>query len=349
MHATRSIPMPGSRPGVTLVEMLVVIGCIAALLALLVPAVQGARESARLTRCGSNLRQIGIAVAAHEQIRQLLPTTVTSGTIGAWDMFDPRAGSSHSWLVQILPQLDEQPLYDRFDLRDSVFSPRADGGRGPQAERLATLLCPSDPGGGQGFADDELTAGLECGRGNYAAWASPYHVEYQHAHPGVLAWRQRPRLTDVTDGLQSALMATEIKTGRQRWDARGAWAIGWNGTCVLAYDMHPAEETGRFRHSLLSLGHTQRPNVASSRVNVDVLYACPDPRGAERAGMPCASWAPFGMWHYLSSAPRSFHRGGVQALWADGRVTFLTDDVDEIVMAYALGESDGRGDRVAAR
>jgi len=339
------------RPGFSLVEMLVVIAILAMLLALLVPAVQSARESARRVQCGSNLRQIGIAVHVRQDVRNQLPTTVTSGTVGFWDMFDPRTGTSHSWIVQILPFLEEQTLFDRFELDRNLFDPLAASEAGPEAARPAILVCPSDDAGSEAFSDDQLTAGRPCGRGNYAAWASPYHVEYQHRYPAVLAWRGGPaRLADVTDGLQNTLMASEVRAGRTAADARGAWAVGWNGASVLAYDMHhDGDDAGPFRHSWLSLGHTQRPNVGDPNINVDVLYACPDPEAAARRRMPCATWSPWGTWHYLSSGPRSRHPGGVQSLWADGHVTFLEDGVDEIAMAYLIAINDGRRANLAAR
>lgn len=343
--------LAGRRRGFSLVEMLVVIAILSMLLALLVPAVQSARESARRIQCGSHLRQLGIAVHARHDARKLLPTTVSSGAVGAWQMFDPRAGTSHSWIVQILPFLEEQALFDRFDLERSLFEPGDGSGPGPEAARPAILVCPSDDAGGEAFRHPSLTGGRPCGRGNYAAWASPYHVDYQHLYPGVLAWREKPaRLASVTDGLQNTMMVSELRAGRAAEDARGAWAVGWNGASVLAYDMHhDGEDPGPFRHAALSLGHCQRPNIRDPGVNVDVLYACPDPDGTARAGMPCNTWRPWGTWLYLSSAPRSRHPGGVHSLWADGRVTFLDDGVDEIALAYLIAIDDGRQANLAVR
>ncbi len=339
-----------TRRGMTLVELLVVISIIAVLIALLLPAVQEAREAARRTKCGANLKQVGLAIHAHHEARRELPKAVISGTVGFWDDFDPRAGTSHSWVVQILPYLEEQPLYDRFDLEQNLFVPPEGGGLGPAAARLPVLICPSDGGGGGSFVDPDLTRDQPCGRGNYAAWASPYHVEYQHRYPALLAWRDHPRLRDATEGLHATLVASEMRAGVRPGDARGAWAVGWNGASVLAFDMHhEPPDGGAFRHSIFSLGHTQRPNVGTMEINADVLYKCPESAASEQAGMPCGEWQPFGMWFYLSSAPRSRHRGGVQALWGDSRVSFLADDVDEIAMAYLIAIGDGRRESLVSR
>jgi len=270
MHRSRR---SARRRGVTLVEMLVVIGILAALVAILVPSVQGVREAARRLQCGSNLRQVGLAVLGYHDAQVRLPTTVSSGVVDVNDMFDPRAGTSHSWLVQVLPYLEEEPLFSRFDLRRSLFAaPSEAGDEGPQAARLPILVCPSEGAAGPPFRHDSLTADRPCGRGNYAAWASPYHVEYQHLHPGVLGWRERPRMRDVTDGQSATLLATEVRSGDDPADARGTWAVGWNAASVVAFDMHAVGEGRRpFRHWVLSVGHTQRPNLRDAKVNADVL------------------------------------------------------------------------------
>jgi prepilin-type N-terminal cleavage/methylation domain-containing protein/prepilin-type processing-associated H-X9-DG protein len=336
--------MAGTRRGFTLVEVLVVVAIIAALIGLLLPAVQSARESSRRLACGANLKQVGLAVLSHHEARRLLPTAVTSGTVSRRGDLDPRSGTSHSWLVQVLPYLEEQARFDRFDLGRSLFDPGPKAGSpGPESDRPAVLACPSD-GGGPPFRHATFTNDRPCGKGNYAAWASPYHVEFQHRFPAPLGWRPRPRLVDLRDGTHATLMASEVLAGPEEWDARGAWAVGWNGSSVLAYDMHPYPDAPPFRHFFLSLGHTQRPNIRDPSINVDVLYACDDREAAAALGrgMPCAEWHANDEWRYLSSAPRSRHPGGVQALWADGRVDFLEDGVDEITLAYLIAIDDGR-------
>ncbi len=330
------------RRGFTLIELLVVIAIIGGLIALLLPAVQGARESSRRIGCASHLRQIGLAVLNHHEARQVLPTTVVSGTVSARGDFDPRSGTSHSWLVAILPYLEEQPRFDRFDLRRNLFDgPVAEASDNPALDTPAVLRCASDEQRPP-FCDEAITEGRSFGRGNYAAWASPYHVEFQHRYPAVLGWRPRPRLTDLRDGTHASLMASEVRAGADAWDSRGAWAVGWNAASVLAFDMHPYPDKPPFRHFPMSLGHTQRPNLTSPSINADMLYACPDAESTTARGMPCAKWSEDDVWRYLSSAPRSRHPGGVQALWADGRVDFLVDSIDEVTLAYLIAIDDGR-------
>ena len=82
-----------------------------------------------------------------------------------------------------------------------------------------------------------------------------------------------------------------------------------------------------------TVGLNQTPNSQ----HADVLYHCSDLAGAQFEGLPCNS-----LWHlYISAAPRSLHPGGVNVGFLDGRVQFLSDDVDEVRMLYMINISDG--------
>ncbi len=101
---------PSSRTGFSLIELLVVISVIGVLLALLLPAVQAARESARRTTCQNHLKQMGLAALNHELSRKYYPT-------GGWGFYwvgDPDRGSGAnqpgSWSYVILPYLEETQL-----------------------------------------------------------------------------------------------------------------------------------------------------------------------------------------------------------------------------------------------
>ncbi len=103
-----------SNRGFTLVELLVVIAIIGVLVALLLPAIQAARESARRSQCINNLRQVGIACQLYESSNKVFPTA--GGTVE--QMFSELAKSTHGfetagWMYQILPYIEQQNLYDR--------------------------------------------------------------------------------------------------------------------------------------------------------------------------------------------------------------------------------------------
>ena len=134
------------RPAFTVVELLVVIGIVAVLLAIALPAVQAARESARRTRCRNNLKQLGMAVQAYHDVCHTLPVSV-----GPWAQ-GPRPAPQRNgkgWIVSILPQLEQQALYDQFvPFFDGDFFTgyglKSVGCRPLLQHQLPVLQCPAD-------------------------------------------------------------------------------------------------------------------------------------------------------------------------------------------------------------
>src|SRR5262245_26024732 len=137
-----SKPSTARRPrGFTLVEVLVVIAIIGVLVALLLPAVQAARESTRRSQCQNNLRQLGLALAEYEDHAHELPI----GCIGCKTSSPPPGqpfvpGKFTAWAVHLLPHLDQQPLYARYDLTKPAYQPP---NRELGSTELSVLLCPS--------------------------------------------------------------------------------------------------------------------------------------------------------------------------------------------------------------
>jgi prepilin-type N-terminal cleavage/methylation domain-containing protein/prepilin-type processing-associated H-X9-DG protein len=134
-HRTRP-----DRCGFTLVELLVVIAIIGILIAILLPAVQAAREASRRIQCANNLRQLAVACHNYADVHGSLP-------IGIPQMYDPDPSlnffsQSQSIFVSMLGQLDQQPLFNAVNFSRSIF---ASANATIYATGLEVLWCPSDP------------------------------------------------------------------------------------------------------------------------------------------------------------------------------------------------------------
>ena len=348
----------------TLVELLVVLAIIGVLVALLLPAVQSAREAARRSQCANNLKQLALASLNYESTFKRLPPSGLAATIDDPDfpdlhvkIFNPGGGVKLSWIVILLPFLDESALYDQFDLTRSV----ARQSNQPQEASLPSLLCPSDEAYGRLYRIIDAGTTAQCAKGNYAAYVSPFHVDLQLLYRGALIAGGQ-KLAAIEDGAAGKLIFSEVRTLDLNSDERGAWSLPWTGATLLAFDMHPlgwsahhdgtgagdeylAANRAAYVASPESLGEAQPPN--NQGPNVDVLRGCAEGSTqmdtAQQLGMPCRQ-APFnpGLAGYLSAAPRSLHVGGVNAAFIDGHVTFLSDQVDEFYMAYSVSADDGQ-------
>src|SRR5258708_3052784 len=130
------------RKGFTLIELLVVIAIIAVLIALLLPAVQQAREAARRSQCRNNLKQIGLALANYESTFKYFPSASYSSIVGPSKASTTAVGAS-SWCTNILPQIDQQPLYSKWDFNTMPNS----ANNAPLAlTNLPVFRCPSSVG-----------------------------------------------------------------------------------------------------------------------------------------------------------------------------------------------------------
>jgi prepilin-type N-terminal cleavage/methylation domain-containing protein/prepilin-type processing-associated H-X9-DG protein len=130
---------PGRRTrwGFTLVELLVVIAIIGALVALLLPAIQSSRESARKQACANNLKQVGLAIQSHVAAEKAYP-------VGYQSELKPNgddAGPGWAWGVHLLPYLEQNALFQRVNFKEKVESAKSTAVRMTQ---LPVFVCPSD-------------------------------------------------------------------------------------------------------------------------------------------------------------------------------------------------------------
>jgi prepilin-type N-terminal cleavage/methylation domain-containing protein len=336
--------------GFTLVELLVVIAIIGILVALLLPAIQAAREAARRVQCQNSIKNLALAVLNYEnQKRGLPPATLAKQISGT----NERIALTHdlSWIVHILPFIEEQALYDQIDQKKTGVQQDNTVGSRPHEHQLATLLCPSDSALGR-FYTSPFTFGRRLGKGNYAAYVSPEHTVSMRCFPGAMINEVQP-LSRLIDGTSKTLMLAEIRTRDHELDERGVWIAAWAGGSLVSFDMHSQESGTCSVKSCSSLSRNQPyipcdvgtdalpPNSGPALNNDDRLIECPDQNSADLELMPCTkrtndTW--------ISAAPRSQHVGGVNAAHADGSVVWLQNDIDLFLMARMVSINEGQGD-----
>lgn len=205
------------RHGFTLIELLVVVAIIAVVLALLLPAIQQAREAARRTQCRNNLRQIALALHNYHDRSACFPplTVVNWNTDTGW----------WSWITRILPDLDQQPLYEQFDLDDDVWD-NCHRYKPWTSQRLTVLRCSSDP-----HSDTVYESDASCPGGK--AYAITSYLGCRGSTRdlpgnGVLPHvNQVARLADIADGTSQTLLLGERPADPQAYF--GWWAAGIGG------------------------------------------------------------------------------------------------------------------------
>lgn len=196
---------PQRRRGLTLLELLVVIAIIGGLVALLLPAVQGARESARRVQCQNNLKQIGLALHG----RHLAEGAFPRGGWAAWQ-------AERSWGAALLPWLEEQPLLDAMDL-EAPYTDPANLRAGET--QVAMYLCPSAFGAGELVRSLDLpySSPHRYARTSYGAVQGERGLRAPNAtnnpERGAMIYAQEISLRDITDGAAHTLLVGEAPEG----------------------------------------------------------------------------------------------------------------------------------------
>jgi prepilin-type N-terminal cleavage/methylation domain-containing protein len=334
------------RIGFTLVELLVVIAIIGVLVALLLPAVQAAREAARRIQCKNNLKNLALAVLIHENQQGDLPAATEAHN---WlereitSVVDVYTGNQLSWIVRILPYLEQQSLYDQFDFDVNVFEQDVD--LRPEENQPGILLCPSDGAEGRFYESDRFSEGRRLAKGNYAAYVSPEHGGCMKVFRGSLI-HEPQALRKLTDGMSNTVMLSEVRTRDVLVDQRGTWSQAWFGATMLALDVHSRALGGSpcristpigtfYSPDPISLMLASSPNLPAGQFNADDMRECTEKANADALGMPCQrdSW--------FTVSPRSSHPGGVNAANVDGSVRWIPDEIDVLLLARLVSIDDG--------
>ncbi len=190
------VPRRG-RVGFTLIELLVVIAIISVLVALLLPAVQSAREAARRVQCVNNLMQLGVAMQNYEGAFEVLPPGVVGE--GKGPVLDEAKGYGFGWLVRLLPYMEKKNVYNHFDHKVGLYE---EVNFTTRTNLIQGFLCPSD-NGAKARGEDRVAMT------NYAGVHHDVEAPIAADNHGVLFLNSAIAYEDITDGTSQTLFIGE--------------------------------------------------------------------------------------------------------------------------------------------
>jgi prepilin-type N-terminal cleavage/methylation domain-containing protein/prepilin-type processing-associated H-X9-DG protein len=288
------------RKAFTLIELLVVIAIIGILIGLLLPAVQKVRDAAARLQCTNNLKQIGLAMMNYESTYRMFPSgyldnlSINPMNPAATSNPDPAIG--WGWGTLILPYLEQEPLFKSINVNSIAMNNNSAGAVAFRKTVIKGFLCPSDDTGLNTFT----TNGYELAKCSYAGMNGQAELaDFDTAFgAGMLLRGRGVSISEVTDGLSNTLFVGErsSKSAKQ--------AIGMlPGVCTWVGALPGGDLDGE-SPALYILGHTgditdpHKPNT-------------PQPDG-----------------FYHAEDFTSKHSGGVNFLFGDGSVRFITDSIN---------------------
>jgi len=316
------------------VELLVVIAIIGILVALLLPAIQAAREAARRTECTNNLKQIGLGLHNyHDTHRRFPPSGILYG--------DPAVSTHqvpyhHTWLVMILPFLEENSLYESVDLNLPIWNDGTGQRQAVVGTQVDTLRCPS-------AIELELNDTRNMAYTNYAGsegyhwWTTAYlHTGHDPSFTsstdfsGLFTITKSNKAASITDGTSNVVAVAEVNSVGYKWGP-----IRTSGTGQVR------NNTGErvYRAAFVWTG-------VSGECCETGRYRKPDgnapggwfPGGSPHAFSPTylSAWGPNAEW----PGAGSLHPGGINVALADGSGRSVTSNIDWGVWAKINGIAD---------
>ena len=305
----------------TLVELLVVIAIIGILVAMLLPAIQSAREAARRVQCTNNLRQIGLAICVYIETHGVFPVSCSYSDPldDPVNPISPLVGQTgKGWIISILPHLEEQALYELF-LPGFVGGPMQPN-RGIQRpecreamrRQLPVLQCPSDHSVAQLSTEQAQWQGIEVALTSYKGVIGDTRIGgtvgvHQGSMPDCHRTRQCPGLF-WRDSYLNPVRMSEVRDGTSK-------------TLMVGEDVP--------EHNYHSAAFYCNGDYASCHAPLNYLPNPPEP------------WD----WRNVQSF-RSRHPGGAHFCLADGSVHFLSETIDHTLYQALSTKAGGESARV---
>lgn len=333
--------------GFTLVELLVVIAIIGILIALLLPAVQAAREAARRSQCTNNIKQLALAMHNYHDVYKIFPRSGYGGNDAGrpWNGWE-RFGAN----VPILPFVEQKALADQF-IYDSTKA-WSWYYNNPMQVKVQAFLCPS----ALPYRAVNNTAGWNGPGSNYA-WCSGSSVytawgANAGSFNGMFQVRIERQMAEVTDGLSQTAMVSEILSGD-----------GNSSVAKYPYDVFYAQGGDSVYSAVVD------KNFATAAELTTIGQACQNPAGERSNGGTLWAWYPHAQvmfntaappnWQYPSCGgnccpggahdwgwgvipPRSLHPGGVNVGLGDGSVKFVSSTIDTLTFQRLGNAMDGQ-------
>jgi prepilin-type processing-associated H-X9-DG protein/prepilin-type N-terminal cleavage/methylation domain-containing protein len=347
------------RIGFTLIELLVVIAIIGVLIGLLLPAVQKVREAANRMSCSNNLKQIGLALHMYHDSYKKFP-------YGADDDYRDANGncfSSLPWSVMILPYIEQDNLYAKFNtqwvhpnpagpspaLNTTFNNPpnnldNPDMTINPAATPLKIYNCPSSPSEGQPYQDSWDNNGNAYGpyagsptwtvaasdyiaiSGQLSGFVNRYAPGLVRDHNGILSDNKQNKIATIKDGTSNTWLVGECA------GAPNVYVRGGQLYAQAPYDPNSAA----FGNGWYISG-----NGWADETNGDQWISGTDYDGGVAAGFPLTH-GPCTINCVNIQNFFSFHSGGANFLFADGHVSFIEQSLDPKIVALLISYNDGQ-------